>query len=174
MYFKEQFINKVKEVLESGVNVRVLHLEIHRPTGNIEHILTRDIEDMVETIKVSYNDNLYDEIYDSYIHNYTFITSEDNDLFDFGDAITALRHGNKVARKGWNGKGMYVVLNQGQPLGGQCTEQAKKLFGEDILVSNPYFVIKNVNKSISTWVPSVNDCLAEDWYIVSEVSKNEK
>ena len=30
---------------------------------------------------------------------------------------------------------------------------------------NPYMVIKNVDDSISTWVPSVNDCLSEDWEI---------
>jgi hypothetical protein len=30
----------------------------------------------------------------------------------------------------------------------------------------PYFAIKNVKGTVSTWVPSVNDCLADDWYIV--------
>ena len=28
---------------------------------------------------------------------------------------------------------------------------------------NEHFVIKNVNGSFSTWVPSVNDALATDW-----------
>ncbi len=30
--------------------------------------------------------------------------------FNFGEAIEALKQGKKVARKGWNGKGMYVLL----------------------------------------------------------------
>ena len=30
---------------------------------------------------------------------------------------------------------------------------------------NPYMAIKNVDGTISTWVPSVNDCLAEDWFV---------
>ena len=28
---------------------------------------------------------------------------------------------------------------------------------------NEHFIIKNVNDSFSTWVPSNNDCLAADW-----------
>ena len=31
---------------------------------------------------------------------------------------------------------------------------------------NAYMAIKNVNETVSTWVPSVNDCLAEDWEIL--------
>ena len=31
----------------------------------------------------------------------------------FGDAITALKAGKKVARAGWNGKGMFLFLVQG-------------------------------------------------------------
>ena len=32
---------------------------------------------------------------------------------DFGKAIEALKQGKKVARKGWNGKGMYLWLKPG-------------------------------------------------------------
>lgn len=30
---------------------------------------------------------------------------------------------------------------------------------------NPHFCIKNSDGSISTWVPSVGDCLADDWHL---------
>ncbi len=33
---------------------------------------------------------------------------------NFGDAIAALKNGKKVARAGWNGKGMWLVLVPGQ------------------------------------------------------------
>ena len=29
---------------------------------------------------------------------------------NFGEAIEAMKDGKKVARKGWNGKGMWIVL----------------------------------------------------------------
>lgn len=85
---------------------------------------------------------------------------------NFGQAIEALKNSKKVARKGWNGKGMFVYY---VPAGNfkSYTEIGKSIADKDDLVHyNPYFAIKNVNDTVSTWVPSVNDCLAEDWYVV--------
>ncbi len=81
--------------------------------------------------------------------------------FTFGEAIRKLKKGKKVSRKGWNGKGMFVFLHEGYD-----TNENKCFTGDAHDYMNPYFCIKNVNGSISTWVPSVNDCLAEDWEVV--------
>ena len=70
----------------------------------------------------------------------------------FGLAIEALKAGQRVARAGWNGKGMYIEY-----------VQARDFQFSELL---PHFVIKNVKNSFSTWVPSINDCLADDWQIV--------
>lgn len=78
--------------------------------------------------------------------------------FNFGEAIKYMKRGMKVARKGWNGKGMYVF--KAPKMGCQMFEQYT---GKSINDINEFFVIKNVNGSLSTWVPSINDCLAEDW-----------
>lgn len=83
---------------------------------------------------------------------------------NFGKALEAVKEGKRIARKGWNGKGMYVYYIPASSYKA-CTEVARKEFG-DMVPYNPYFAIKNVNNTVSTWVPSVNDCLAEDWYIV--------
>lgn len=85
---------------------------------------------------------------------------------NFGQAIEALKNSKKVARKCWNGKGMFVYY---VPAGNfkSYTEIGKSIADKDDLVHyNPYFAIKNVNSTVSTWVPSINDCLAEDWYVV--------
>lgn len=42
------------------------------------------------------------------------------------------------------------------------TDVAKKEFGEEVQY-NAYLAIKNVNGTVSTWVASINDILAEDW-----------
>lgn len=82
---------------------------------------------------------------------------------DFGDALGALRGGLRVTRAGWNGKGMFVYLVPAASYPVQ-TGAAKAYFGEGSMVPyNPYFAIKNVDDTVSTWVPSVNDCLATDW-----------
>ena len=81
---------------------------------------------------------------------------------DFGEALTALKEGKRVAREGWNGKDKFVYLVPAASYPAQ-TGAAKAHFGEVLVPYNAYFAIKNVNGTVSTWVPSVNDCLAEDW-----------
>ena len=82
---------------------------------------------------------------------------------NFGQALEILKEGKKLAREGWNGKGMFIyyVPPASYPV---QTGAAKSFFGEDSVVPyNAYLAIKNVNNTVSTWVPSINDCLAEDW-----------
>ncbi|MNX77180.1 hypothetical protein D3C86_1087070 [compost metagenome] len=86
---------------------------------------------------------------------------------DFGDALTHLRQGRRVARSGWNGKGMFVyhVPAASYPV---QTGAAKEYFGEGAMVPySAYFALKGVDGAVSTWVPSINDCLAEDWMVVA-------
>ena len=84
----------------------------------------------------------------------------------FGLAIEALKKGHKVSRAGWNGKGMFLFLVPGSvfqvnrpPLLGIYPE------GTEINY-RPHIDIKNVDGSISTWVPSIGDVMAEDWAII--------
>ena len=80
-----------------------------------------------------------------------------------------LKNGKKVAREGWNGKGMFVVYQKGYPNGIPCNKQTAEAWGMnegDLFKCNPYLQIKNVDGSHSMWVPSINDCLAEDWIVV--------
>ena len=82
---------------------------------------------------------------------------------DFGEALHLLKEGKKLAREGWNGKGMFIVFVPSKVI--NLNEKFKELFCKDKVEFNQHFVIKNVDGSVSTWVPSVNDCLAEDWYV---------
>jgi hypothetical protein len=88
---------------------------------------------------------------------------------DFGDAIRALKAGRKVARKGWNGKGMFVVYQKGYPNGIPCNKQSAEAWGMkegEIFRCEPYLQILMTNGSHAMWVPSINDVLACDWEIV--------
>ena len=88
---------------------------------------------------------------------------------NFGGALEALKSGGKVAREGWNGKGMFVVYQKGYPNGIKCNKQTADAWGMnegDLFKCEPYLQIQVVNGSHSMWVPSINDCLAEDWNIV--------
>ena len=89
--------------------------------------------------------------------------------FMFGEAIRHMRAGRKVARKGWNGKGMFVVYQKGYPHGIPCNKQTAEAWGMnegELFVCNPYLQIRCLDGSHSMWMPSINDCLADDWIIV--------
>ena len=87
---------------------------------------------------------------------------------NFGQALEAIKAGQRISRSGWNGKGMFVYLVPPASYPVQ-TGAAKTHFGENAMVPyNAYMAIKNVDGTVSTWVPSVNDCLAEDWANVGE------
>lgn len=85
----------------------------------------------------------------------------------FGHAVEMLKTGFKVARAGWNGKGMFIYLVPAASYPAQ-TGAAKRHFGEGALVPyNAYLALKGTDGNISTWVPSITDVLAEDWQVVA-------
>lgn len=85
---------------------------------------------------------------------------------NFGDALIAVKDGEKIQREGWNGKGLFVYLVPANAYKAQ-TGVAKQHFGDEALVPyNPYFAIKQADNTVSTWVPSVGDCLADDWKVI--------
>jgi len=86
-------------------------------------------------------------------------------MMDFGDAVRALKRGEKISRTGWNGKGMFVYLVPANSYPVQ-TGAAASHFGEGTMVPyRAYLALKTVDDDVATWVPSVSDVLAEDWVI---------
>ncbi|KVO05572.1 hypothetical protein WJ69_23000 [Burkholderia ubonensis] len=87
---------------------------------------------------------------------------------NFGDALELLKAGARVTRAGWNGAGQFVYLVPPASYPVQ-TGAAKAYFGDGAMVPyNAYFALKTVDETVSTWVPSVTDCLAGDWMLVGE------
>lgn len=85
---------------------------------------------------------------------------------NFGSALQALENGQKVAREGWNGRGMFIFLVPGSrfevnrpPLLGIYPE------GTEINY-RPHIDMKTVDGEIVPWLASQTDVLAEDWVIV--------
>lgn len=83
---------------------------------------------------------------------------------NFGQAIEALKSGVKVAREGWNGKGMFLyhVPAQSYPA---VTDVAKATFGEQVPYG-AYIAMKTAQNNVVPWLASQTDVLAEDWAVV--------
>ena len=69
----------------------------------------------------------------------------------FGWAIEQLKLGKKVARKGWNGKGMFLGL--------QIPDEHSKM-------NLPYIYMSTVTGQLVPWLASQTDMLSEDWDLV--------
>lgn len=84
------------------------------------------------------------------------------DGLPFGLAVESLRKGLRVARSGWNGKGMFLFYVDGECWGqsvpgGEDLEQAEYL---------PWIGMKTATDGIVPWLASQTDILAEDWVIL--------
>jgi hypothetical protein len=83
----------------------------------------------------------------------------------FGLATEAAKYkGERVARKGWNGSGMYAYIVPAASYPAQ-TDIARKEFG-DMVPYREYWALKTAQGDVATWAPSGSDSLAEDWYIL--------
>lgn len=77
---------------------------------------------------------------------------------NFGDALNVLKAGGKVARKGWNGKGMYLryIDNRNYKIHENFTDGCAEL---------SFIAMKTADNRIVPWLASQTDMLAEDWEV---------
>ena len=88
---------------------------------------------------------------------------------DFSEALVKIRLGQRVARRGWNGKGMWVGFMPGYPGGISANAATQELLGVDrpIMVKiSSYLVMWTVTGELVPWVASQTDILALDWELV--------
>lgn len=93
----------------------------------------------------------------------------------FGQAIEALKAGKRVARKGWNGKGMFIfqqipseVKEEIVPKMQSLPQTVKDEFtkrGGNIRYKNQLAIVYPDN-TIYGWVASPSDILENDWCIL--------
>ena len=94
------------------------------------------------------------------------------DTYSFGEAINFLKAGKKVARKGWNGKGMFLVLCPGSevPADHMRVKPVKKFYqqeGRTSVIIAPHIDLKAADGTYVTgWLASQTDMLADDWFTV--------
>lgn len=73
---------------------------------------------------------------------------------NFGEALQALKKGERVARAGWNGRGMWLKL--------QVPDAHSKM-------TFPYIYLSTVTGDLVPWLASQTDMLADDWGVLQTV-----
>lgn len=92
----------------------------------------------------------------------------------FGQALEAMKHGFKVARHGWNGKGMWICLGFGSE--NLSADEFWNIHTRNFADENggsasvlPYFIMKTSdNKILMGWLASQTDLVSEDWEVIGE------
>lgn len=96
---------------------------------------------------------------------------------NFGGAIDLLKAGLAVRRKGWNGKGLFIVKQVPSHITGEIIPNMQSLpqSAKVILMKreNPHIdytnqmLIINPDGRADSWVPSSSDIFANDWEVVT-------
>ena len=87
----------------------------------------------------------------------------------FGDALLLLKQGKAVARQGWNGKGMWLMLVQGSPnikpvAGSAYTRQGIPEVVSILPHIDMYTVYSSGRRAMAVgWIASQSDMLSEYW-----------
>lgn len=84
----------------------------------------------------------------------------------FGWALAMLKMGKKVRRRGWNGKGMFLTLQQGSSVDGEMmrNKPAKEYYTGKKCNICAHIDMKAADDTyVVGWAPSQTDMLAEDW-----------
>ena len=125
---------------------------------------------------------VYEDGYTSWSPKEVFDSAyRQTDGLTFGLAIEALKLGKKVARSGWNGKGMYLLyvpgtpdakLQPGTPYYKNLPNDWASVEGENPVAEIlPHIDMWTINAQgrrafLPGWLASQSDMLADDWVIV--------
>lgn len=85
---------------------------------------------------------------------------------DFGQALHALKEGRRVARAGWNGKGMFVFLVPGSNFTVNREPLASIVGMGTEITYRPHIDMKDAEGKVVPWLASQTDILADDWSLV--------
>lgn len=89
-------------------------------------------------------------------------------FLNFGGALDALKAGHRVARAGWNGKGMFLFLVPGSRF---AVNRAPLLgiYPEGTMIDyHPHIDMKTAQGYVVPWLASQADMLACDWLVVED------
>lgn len=108
----------------------------------------------------------------------TYEKADNSSIMNFGNAIEALKQGNVIRRRGWNGKNIYVFKQVPAHIDGETIPKMQSLpvSAKNLILStkgsidytSQCLIYNKETGRADSWVPSISDVFAEDWEIVNE------
>jgi len=86
----------------------------------------------------------------------------------FGEAIQAMKEGQKVCRAGWNSKGMFIYYVEANkyPANGNKKGTMVGVFEDDMVPYQAYIAMKTANNTVVPWLASQSDMLDTSWEVI--------
>src|SRR5690348_6699642 len=89
----------------------------------------------------------------------------------FEEALTALKNGDRVARRSWQlyDPGSYIFKQDAYPTGVAIDGRTARGVGENegtVMRIRPYLMVRLTDDSLMVWGPSQLDLFATDWQVV--------
>lgn len=113
---------------------------------------------------------IYEDGYTSWSPKDVFEKAYKNisDGMSFEMAVYMLKQGYKVARKGWNGKNMFLFLRKGRIINNvEPTAEMVQGTDRDWFESRSHICMRDAEgKCVVGWLASQTDMLEDDWIIV--------
>ncbi len=75
-------------------------------------------------------------------------------MMNFGNALELLKAGQRVHRSGWNGKDMWLKLQER---------------GKHSKMTLPYIYMRTAQGDLVPWLASQTDILSEDWRVCQKL-----
>ena len=85
-------------------------------------------------------------------------------MITFSQALNCLKSGSRIARAGWNGKGMFLQLIKEN----EWKLPDTSVVNGAILPLLSFIGMKTADNKFVPWLASQTDILAEDWDIANE------
>lgn len=154
----------MKQYIGSKIVNAVPEYRCHRPGHLFQYVSVGDIVpagwDAEDGYRIEYEDG-----YKSWCPKEVFEAAyRETTGMSFGLALEAVKKGLRVARAGWNGKGMYVFLANGVEF---FTEADISEFDDQDVEVSDLLVLRTAQETFQPgWLATQSDMLADDWYIV--------
>ena len=101
----------------------------------------------------------------------------------FGHALVAMKMGYRVARAGWNGKGMWIAMTPGSVFASRYVKEGHSSYHrvnelqndpprdgtESVIEILPHIDMRTADGSMCIgWLASQTDMLADDWCVIAD------
>ena len=146
----------ITDVANSALKIETLEGVM---TAKIDDFIIRGVKGEIYPCKPDIFAETYDVVEEVFEAAY-----QPTDGLSFGHALVAIKSGLRVARDGWNGKGMFIFLVDGSFF---KVSTSGSILGEFNDVDyQSHIDMKTADGTIVPWIASQSDMLADDWMIV--------